>query len=131
LSGVQAHHGLVGRREGAARMFQHHFHAANSVNNPLLQEHGRGVAVSFLDVESLVASMPRIHLMKCDIEGSELVFLESYPELLRRVDAAVFELHPKLCDVPRCRALLAEAGLLQAEVLRDDEEQSVEVFRRA
>jgi FkbM family methyltransferase len=131
LAGVVAHHGLVGRRDGTATMFQHQFHAANSVNNPVMREHGRGVAVPFLDVEALSASMPRIDLMKCDIEGSEQVFLESYPELLKRVDAAVFELHPQLCDVPRCRVLLADAGLRQVAVLREQQDQSVEVFRRA
>jgi FkbM family methyltransferase len=130
MPGVAAHHGLAGRRDGAATMFQHHFHAANSVNNPVMQQHGRGVSVPFLDIETLCAGMPRIDLMKCDIEGSEQVFLEHYPALLARVDAAVFELHPQLCDVPRCRALLAEAGLQPAGVLREQTDQSVEVFRR-
>lgn len=127
---LQAVHGLVGRRDGTDTIFEHRFHAANSVNNPTMRVQGRAVDVAYVDIAALTASMPHIDLLKCDIEGSEAVFLETYPEWLLKVRSAVFELHPTLCDVPRCRNLLAEAGLHQRQVLRMADDQSVEWFVR-
>ena len=37
-------------------------------------------------------------LLKCDIEGAELLFLENYEDLLGKVRNAVFELHHEQCD---------------------------------
>lgn len=123
--------GLVGRRTGRAKMYEHLFHAANSIGNPILASHGRGVDVDFVDIDVLTAEMPTIHLLKCDIEGAEQTFIETYPDLLRRVQSAVFELHPTLCDAASCRSLLAEAGLTEITVLRIADDQSVEWFRRS
>jgi len=130
-SSLRAKHGLVGQRSGSATIYQHSFHAANSVNNAVLREHGSGVDVQYVDIEVLTSDMARIDLLKCDIEGSERVFLEAYPDWLRKVQAAVFELHPTICDVPRCREILAQAGLVRQAVLRTGDDQSVEYFVRA
>ena len=127
---VNAVNGLVGRREGSATIFQHKFHAINSVNNPVLKKVGSGVEVPFVDIEALTAHMPRIDLLKCDIEGSEEVFVTTYAGFFKRVQAAVFELHPTICDVPACRKVLAEAGLTEVTVLRLAGDQSVELFER-
>ena len=83
-----------------------------------------------LDIEALTAHMPRIDLLKCDIEGSEEVFVTTYAGFFKRVQAAVFELHPTICDVPACRKVLAEAGLTEVTVLRLAGDQSVELFER-
>jgi hypothetical protein len=74
--------------------------------------------------------MSRIHLLKCDIEGSEQMFLENYPDILAMTDAVVMELHPELCDVQHCRQLLNDAGLEHAMTIRDMPDQSVEYFVR-
>lgn len=70
-----------------------------------------GQAVPFLDLESVLPARRRVNLLKCDIEGAEELFLESYSGLLGRIDVAVFEFHRELCDVGRCMRLIEEAGL--------------------
>lgn len=130
-SRVRVEHGLAGLRSGAAKIYEHAFHAANSVNNPVMAREGKGTEVKFVDLMALTRDMQRIHLLKCDIEGSELQMLESYPDLLAKVDTMVMELHPALCDVARCRQLLADAGLARRTVIRGDmPEQLVEHFDR-
>lgn len=127
---VRIVHGLVGAREGNGTIFEHSFHAINSVRNPILARIGSGTKVAYVDLAALTADMPRIHLIKCDVEGSELDFLEAYPDLLARTDAIVIELHPGICDTARCRTLLSEAGLTRTRVIRDVPDQSVEYFER-
>jgi FkbM family methyltransferase len=124
-------HGLAGRRDGRAHIFEHAFHAANSVNNPVMAREGKRTDVAYVDIAALTARMPRIDLLKCDIEGSELDFLESYPDVLARTDAVVLELHPGICDAGRCRQVLDAAGLRKASTLREAADQSVEYFERS
>ena len=127
---VRIEHGLVGKRAGKATIYQHAFHAANSVNNQTMVREGKGTEVNYIDVASLAEDMPRVHLLKCDIEGSELTFLENYPDLLAKVDTVMIELHPELCDVGRCRDLLAASGLVRRTVIRTMPAQLVEFFER-
>ncbi|MCB1590863.1 MAG: FkbM family methyltransferase [Alphaproteobacteria bacterium] len=49
-----------------------------------------------------------IHLMKIDIEGAEEAFLTANPDLLKRIEMLVIEIHPKQCNEKAIRALLAE-----------------------
>jgi FkbM family methyltransferase len=123
---VRAVHGLAGERSGTAEIAENHLHGENT----LFSKSGKLRAVPFLDLEQLVAAWERLDLLKCDIEGAEELFLRNYPELLRRTDRAVFELHHDQCDVPRCRHLLAEAGLQQEKVVREFGHCSVEFFVR-
>jgi FkbM family methyltransferase len=128
LRGCTAHHGLVGRRSGSAKISRSIRSTINSIVAPA-SPHSR--TVPFVDLESLVPADRRVAVLKCDIEGAEELFVSSYGELLRRVDGAVFELHEQLCDVDRCRALLAEAGLAGRTVLRVFPGMTtVEVFTR-
>jgi FkbM family methyltransferase len=125
-SRVRAVHGLAGERTGSAQIAETPSHGENT----LFASGGKRTAVPFLDVEQLIATWPRVDLLKCDIEGAEELFLNNYPELLRRIDRAVFEFHHDKCDIPRCRALLAEGGLHQSEVVRQFGTCSVELFAR-
>ena len=128
---VRIEQGLAGLRSGSATIYEHAFHAANSVNNPVMAREGKGTDVPYVDLDAITADMERIHLLKCDIEGSELTFLQTYPQLLAKVDAVMIELHPAICDVARCRQLLQAAGLTRRTVIRADApEQLVEHFER-
>lgn len=128
LRGCRAHHGLVGRRSGSARISRSIRSTINSIVAPA-SPHAR--TVPFVDLETLAPAGERIALLKCDIEGAEELFVSSYAELLRRVECAVFELHERLCDAGRCRALLAAAGLTERTVLRVFPGMTaVEVFTR-
>jgi len=103
-------HGLVGRRQGSARIFEHSFHANNSLFASNMPGSCCSVDVPFVDLLSLYGKIPEIDLLKCDIEGAELLFLESYRELLAGVRYAVIEFHHNLCDVSRCFEILEEVG---------------------
>lgn len=117
-------HGLVGQKSGEGAIRESAIHVKNT-----LVESGRGARkVSFVDLNTIMGRGP-IDLLKCDIEGSELAFIESYPELLLRVRTAVFELHHGLCDTSKCRALLSSLGFQELE-LRGDNEVSVTLFTR-
>ena len=123
---VRAVHGLAGERSGAAEIAESPSHGENT----LFSAGGKRKSVSFVDLEQLLAGWERVDLLKCDIEGAEELFLRNYPELLRRTDRAVFELHHDKCDVPHCRSLLGEAGLQPARVVREFGHCSVEFFAR-
>jgi hypothetical protein len=78
-----------------------------------------GARASYVDLSVLLGSTARIDLLKCDIEGAELLFLQNYPDLLQKVDVAVFEFHRDMCDVDRCQALLVEYGFTRSHVSRE------------
>jgi len=106
---VRLIHGLVGERTGVATFY----------DNTLFNEGGRsGVRVPYVDLSSLFASSPHIDLLKCDIEGAELLFIENYTDVLRKVRVAVFELHDDKCDTQQCRSLLSKLGFTHQAVLR-------------
>jgi FkbM family methyltransferase len=77
-----------------------------------------GPSVPYVDLMSYVGDVQAVDLLKCDVEGAELLFLRSYPELLRSVRTVVMELHPELCDADECLRLLGEYGLARQTVLR-------------
>ena len=58
--------------------------------------------MSIPDLETLVDRRDSIDLVKCDIEGSELTFLDNYPELLKRTRYLALEIHPHLCSLDAC-----------------------------
>jgi hypothetical protein len=60
-----------------------------------------------------------VHLLKCDIEGSELTFLETYRPQLAVVRSIVIELHHDRCDTERCMEILEGAGFCNRRMLRE------------
>jgi FkbM family methyltransferase len=121
------HFGLAGKRSGQARISSSEFHVTNSI---VTGDGAHGESVPFLDVSTLVAAGTPIALLKCDIEGAEQMFIENYPDLLRRTDSAVFEFQHDICDSDRCVGLLKEAGLSHAQQLRELGSTTVDFFIR-
>lgn len=120
--------GLVGRRQGSGTIFVSPLHAESSVvRRPGVTRQD----VDYIDLEAALAGAERIDLLKCDIEGSELEFLASYPELLRRTHVCVIEVHPELCDPRRCLDLLAAAGLDETRCLREATAATVILLTRS
>jgi len=104
LPGIEILHGLVGRRSGNSLITEYTFHGHNSIFG------NHGVKVDFLDLDLVGSLATEIDLLKCDIEGAELLFIENYPGLLGRTKLAVFELHHRVCDTGRCLELLRDSG---------------------
>ncbi len=121
-----ARHGLVGQRTGSAWISTSALTGMNSIRTR--QSFSR-TEVPFVDLERLLPSRP-ISLLKCDVEGAEEMFCESYPDLLRRVATLVIELHPQITDENRCRDLLGDAGLVNHRIVRRYDGGSVEIFSR-
>jgi FkbM family methyltransferase len=127
VEGVRVVHGLVGERAGAAKIAEYDFHAMNSI---FFDRTADCAEVNFVDLDTLFGPDEAVDLLKCDIEGAELRFIENYPNLLRRTRAAVFELHHDKCDAERCRRLLSDAGLSDQRILRETTTFSVWHFLR-
>jgi FkbM family methyltransferase len=123
--------GLVGHKTGSQQVVnsqQHYGHSAAG-QTALVS----ATEVDYVDVEGLLDGETKIiDLLKCDIEGSEEIFLAAYPELLLKVSHAVFEFHDGACNVDHCRRLLKDAGLTLKGVIKEDPsfKTSVEVFSR-
>jgi FkbM family methyltransferase len=112
-------HGLVGKLKGSDKISQSLFNARNSI---LSDNHRDSSTVSYIDLNSLKnlnSQNISIDLLKCDIEGAELLFIENYQEMLSRTKYAVFEFHPNLCDVIRCHKLLEKLGFQNQKKLSE------------
>ena len=124
---VRLVHGLVGQREGSALIRESAVHVKNTIVGVPARN---GVRVDFVELDSLMADKPEIDLLKCDIEGAELVFIENYPGLLSKVRDAVVELHHDQCDTKECVRLMEAMGFRQT-VLRSTDSFSVCFFARS
>lgn len=122
---VRLLHGLVGERSGSGRIEDSGFSAMARVTGG-----AHGAAVSYIDILTLLSAGERLDLLKCDIEGAEQRFLECYPDLLARVDAAIFEFHLDRCDLEACHAHFVAAGLTSFETLSQRGGLAVRWYRR-
>lgn len=117
--------GLVGRREGTGILYESPLHFESS----LVERRGvRRREVAYVDLDAALEPGRPVDLLKCDIEGAELEFLASYPDLLRRTSVCVLELHPEKCDPAACIRLLEEAGFTGRRVLREGTAWQVVLF---
>jgi FkbM family methyltransferase len=112
---------LVGERTGSALIRESAVHVKASIIDV---PSGGGVNVAFVDLNTLMKDKVEIDLLKCDIEGAELLFLENYGDLLSKVRYAVFELHHNLCDTQKCLSRLQSLGFSQT-ILRANDACSV------
>jgi FkbM family methyltransferase len=123
--------GLVGKKSGSGKVVhsaQHYGHTAvaNNSNQKLTD-------VSFVNLDEVIGDKSKkINLLKCDIEGTQQLFISEYPDLLRRVENAVFEFHAIECDVDKCRRMLLLCGLASKGIIKEDKnyKTSVEIFSR-
>ena len=119
--------GLVGQPRGSALIREGALHVKNTIVDVPARN---GVRVDFVDLDSLMKDKSEIDLLKCDIEGAELVFIENYAGLLSKVRNAVFELHHDQCDTKECVKTLETLGFRQ-NVLRANDSFSLSFFTRS
>lgn len=127
---VNVINGLAGRCEGTGYIQSNQ--QFSGVTKRLEHSTPKSESVAYVDIDLLTKTSPEISLLKCDIEGSEELFIESNEPILRRTRNAVFEFHPDLCDVRRCVELLKSFGLVHVstEVGELFTSRSVDFFKR-
>lgn len=128
---------LVGRRSGKAMIYSSLFHSCTNAvvrkggktsANVLLGRHAEDS--EYLDLDKLIPSSGAVDLIKCDIEGSELEFLQNYESLLRRTRLLVIEFHPGHCDASACQELLGAYGFCKLRTIKSRPTHSLEMFSR-
>ena len=115
---VRTQYGLAGLHEGFATMNQPNLNCMSRV----LPDRGGVLArsgVPYIDLRPYFRQSAEVQLLKCDIEGSELTFLETYRSELSAVRSIVIELHKDLCDTQRCIQILDAAGFCNLRLLRE------------
>jgi FkbM family methyltransferase len=123
--------GLAGHKTGTSKVIhspQHYGHSSVAGTAG-----SKTTDVSYVNIEELIADETKIiDLLKCDIEGSEEIFITAYANLLSRVDTAVFEFHAGECDIQNCRQMLQAAGLFSKGIIKEETyyKTTVEVFSR-
>lgn len=123
-------HGLAGKRTGRARIYESSNYITNSLSSSsTFRKNLSGTMVSYVDIGLLNEQENEIDLLKCDIEGSELEFLENYKELLPKIKIAVFEMHHDKCDTKKCLDIIHKSGLInQKTVFTYGDSCSLEIF---
>lgn len=109
-------HGLAGEKKGDTLFHRSPAHFGNSVH---ATNSGVSEKVSYVNLDQLCQDSERIHLIKCDIEGSEETWITSYPELLAKTDRLVIELHKNQVNIENCDRLIRMAGFDHSEILKD------------
>lgn len=120
-------HGLIGAKSGKGLLYQFNQHGLNSTSRP----HGNPVETSYINLTEVCNSFQEIHLLKCDIEGSELSFIQTYPDLLQKTRALVVEFHPEFCNPEHCIQHIKEIGFNESGPRKDYGNCFIQYFRKA
>jgi FkbM family methyltransferase len=119
--------GLVGKRTGHARL---ELRASECMNQVVAAGRGHARTMAYYDLDQALTEVANIDLLKCDIEGSERDFLDNYPHLLRKTQAAIFEFHEPQCPASVGVPELMKAGFINNRVLYDQGQAQTVSFAR-
>ncbi|MGD0885157.1 MAG: FkbM family methyltransferase [Thermodesulfovibrionales bacterium] len=72
----------------------------------------------------------RVDMLKIDIEGAEIDFLQSHSSFLKRVDSIVIEWHAWITSLPEVRAILERNGFLLKDTYNEDQHAGTALFRK-
>lgn len=108
-------HGLIGARSGSGLLYQFNDHGLNSTSRPNGEPH----EIRYIDLAGVCSSFQDIHLLKCDIEGSELSFIQNYPDVLQKTRGIVIEFHPEFCNPEHCIQLIKDNGFIERHSRKD------------
>lgn len=123
--------GLAGHKTGFDSIIYSQQHYGNSITGK--GKSTNSTKVHYVNIETILKDANRpVDLLKCDIEGSEEIFISTYTELLKRTNTAVFEFHGGECDIENCRRLLLQSGLLSKGIIKEEAvfKTTVEMFSR-
>ncbi|MGA2869746.1 MAG: FkbM family methyltransferase [Verrucomicrobiota bacterium] len=119
--------GLVGQKTGEAQLV---LKASECMNQVVKKSAAKSHSVPYYDLSHTLDEITEISLLKCDIEGSEMDFLENYPQLLRNTQVAVFEFHDPMCPASLGIVKVMEAGFAASHVILDQGNAKTVFFQR-
>lgn len=131
---VKLVNGLVGKKAGAGRLNFGKEDTVNFVGDAGVDAQWNGAAggqtVPYADLDSVAAEMPVVHLIKCDVEGSEFPFLENYPALLAKTRRMVIEFHSPFGNIAAATERLRAMGFTKVTTLRESPQTPTIYFAR-
>lgn len=119
--------GLVGLKTGEAQLV---LKASACMNQVVKKPATRSRRVPYYNLDETLGDLTEISLLKCDIEGSELDFLDTYPQLLRNTQVAVFEFHDPMCPASLGIFKVMKAGFASSHILLDQGNAKTVFFLR-
>ena len=119
-------HGLIGKKDGFDYISTEYNYGYNSIVDN--QRGGDRVKTAYYNLEEKLKST-KFDLIKCDIEGAEQAFIESYYDFLGDQQRLVFEFHHKMCDTKKCDRMLRELGFDSVDIYSNEEISMVYYFR--
>lgn len=113
-------------------------HIASSVFqkfNPLIPVGGKVQrikvpALNVLEEWDRLFPKSRIDLLKIDIEGAEVDFLQSHSSFIERVDSVIIEWHAWVTSLHEVSRLMERYGMVLEEVYDEDQHAGTVLFRR-
>ncbi len=119
--------GLVGNKTGGANFHLHKDSLKNSVFNKLKHMNN---FIEYINLESVFNEVAQIDLLKCDVEGSEFDFLNSYVEFLGKISHLAIEFHSEHGSVVEAIHKLEKVGFKNSHCLHDAGSQQTYYFSR-
>ena len=119
--------GLIGLKTGEAQL---ELKASECMNQVVENSPSKSCRVPYYNLEEALDDTAGINILKCDIEGSERDFLQSYPQLLRNTKVAVFEFHDPMCPASVGVPKVMSAGFATSHVLLDQGHAKTILFER-
>lgn len=119
--------GLVGNKTGAANLHLNKDSLKNSVFNDL--KHRKNY-IEYLNLESFFSEVAHIDLLKCDVEGSEFDFLNSYEQFFKKISHLAIEFHAEHGSVSASVQKLEKIGFKKTRCLHDGGSQQTYYFSR-
>lgn len=140
MTNAIALHGVVGERNGAeyADFFLYESNVCSASHVPQSPDNSLGGRWEKISVKRLLLSNEwsrhfpgvRCNLLKIDIEGSELQFLNNENTFLDRVDSIIIEWHKWRVSYDDMSTVLRSAGFILVRILEENAAMGTAVFSR-
>ncbi len=119
--------GLVGNKTGGANFY---LHKDSLKSSALIKLKHQNNYIEYLNLESVFNDVAHIDLLKCDVEGSEFDFLNSYEKFLGKISHLAIEFHSEHGSVVEAIHKLEKVGLKNNYCLHDAGLQQTYYFSR-
>lgn len=140
MPAVQAVNGIVGEggsgQSAEFYLYESNICSTSHLTQELRQElkgKWRKISVPCVNIESLWQKHfgdARCHLLKIDIEGSEMNFLRTEPAFLSRVDSILIEWHTWGSTLGEIKKILAEHNFTYVKTVEESEKMGTAFFKR-